>query len=257
MTKKYTKYKMILLWIFVGLIGAFLTIISGMKISDEGSKEIISKLNNSNHPIPEHLYMDFALEIEADSVFKEILAQKVLTKISIPMGNIDTLEPVPLNSFFDEISFQTNAIADKNYNIKSDYFERLRNIEIIGLTSEGNTTTGINFNSDRKQVIKFTENQDIDEYCSITIEKYSKTSNLVSIKFKNVKLLISTKVGSGNLIDIKDSKFEMFLLYKNTFKINRIENLKLKTKQTTYYSLNNIKLGELGEIKGDLKMSNF
>lgn len=250
------KFKMIYLWLLLALMGAALSIFAGYKISEEGTKETNQKIKNLNHPIPEFLYFDLIIYLNVDRTFQNILSKEILTIINIPNGNNKELKEIPLNIFFDEINFEENTIANKNFNIKSDYFKNLKEFDFFAYTSTQANDTTLKLNLSKDAIMKFTETNKIDSFSNIKIESYNKSENLIKVIFQNIKLSVASNSTSGSLRDIENSSFIGSLILPKPFKISKIQNFTLKTKKTKYFVLSDLLIEDF-KITGKLEKTNL
>jgi hypothetical protein len=244
--------KMTLLWIVLAFIGSFLTVFSGIKLAQARAKDIKSEVQKIAHPIPQKLYLDATIKFKADSTFQKLLNNQILTKISVPNGSTDDMEKIPLIGFFDEVKFEQNEILKKNYEIKTDFFNGLKNMELIGnvISKQSNVYVQLNSNETNR---KLTSEENLNTYSSIEIVDYERTSNLITVRLMNFALNVGRTSFSESLIDLNDGKISCFIITGPNFEFESIERIEIKTEMARYFGITDINIGEMNEISGTLK----
>lgn len=246
--------KMTLFWIGMAILGSFLTIISGVKLAQTRTKDIKSEVRKLAHPIPKTIYIDATLKFKADTTFQDILNDKVLKKIYVPGDSNDNLMSVPLSIFFDEVKFKENDVLKKRYEIKTDFFDGLKKMEIIGLAkSNTDNKVFIQLNSSFNVTRKFTSEEDINAYSSIEIGDYKKDENLIFVNLKNFALEVGRTSFSESIIDFDGGKFDVFIIAGKKLSLHSIEKMELKTNTARYFRVFDMKKDEIGRMSGTLK----
>ena len=242
--------KMVVLWIVVIWIGTIITIVGGLKLNDEWTKNDAKK---QVHIIPDFVLIDFEVEAE----FKENLANRILTecksKIHVPNGSVDDLKEIPLSGFFAENLYKENKIAKKNYKLDKEIYENIKSFDIIGMLSSSDKNTVINIRKNSNKIILSTLDKDLkDSY--IEVRSYNTETNRFKLLFNNIQINVEFLRQSKFITDLDNGKIKLSVITKPNVEITEIKNIILKTNSTKYLTVTNIIKDELRSYNAKLKL---
>lgn len=250
MLLKNKNWSMIIVWLIVILFGTSITIIGGLKLSDEWTKNDAKK---QVHIIPDFLLVDFEVEAE----FKKDFADRILTecksKINVPNGSVEDLKEIPLSGFFAEKLYKENKIAKKNYKLDKEIYENIKSFDIIGMLSSSDNNTLINIRKNSNKIILSTFDKDLkDSY--IEVRNYNSKTNKFKLLFNNIQINVEFLRQSKFITDLDNGKIKLSVITKPNVDITEIKNIILKTNSTKYLTVTDIIKDELGSYNAKLKL---
>lgn len=241
---------MLTIWLIVILFGTAITVIGGLKFSDEWNKADILK---QQHIIPDFILVDFEVEAE----FAEDLKNKILTecksKINVPNGSVEDLKEIPLSVFFAENLYKENKPAKNNYKLEESIYENIKSFNILGMVSSSDKNTRLNIKKNSNKIILSTLNKDFkDSY--IEVREYSTKTNKFKMLFNNIQLNVEFLRQSKFITDLDNGKIELSVITKPNVKITEIKNIFFKTSSTKYLTLTDIEKDSLGSYNAKIKL---
>lgn len=226
MSKNKRRYRMIIFWIIVSLIGTVITIFGGLKLNDEWSKK--SKIMET-HLIPDVLFLDFDVEVKLDSSLTEKILNEVLPKISDTSLNN---QYIPLQPFFDEDLFAKNSIANNNYKLTQDIYNKLRGFELIVRCISKDKLTEINL-SKRNSSILFSGKEGQLE--RLEVHYLNSKTKTVNISLHNIEMTVKIMSQNKYLNNFINGYINLHFIPSKGIEVVRINNLYVKSNTTKYF----------------------
>jgi hypothetical protein len=250
MLPKNKNWSMLIIWLIVALLGTTITIVGGLKLNDEWTK---NDAKRQVHIIPDFMLIDFEVEAE----FNKELSDKILTecksKINVPNGSVEDLKEIPLSVFFTENLYKEDKIAKKNYKLDKEIYENIKSFDIIGMLNSSDKNTVINIRKNSNKIILSILNKDLkDSY--IEVRNYNTKTNRFKLLFNNIQINVEFLRQSKFITDLDNGKIKLNIVTKPSIEITEIKNIILKTNSTKYLTVTDIIKDELGSFNAKLKL---
>ena len=250
MLPKNKNWFMLIIWLIVILFGTAVTIIGGLKLSDEWTKNDAKK---QVHTIPDFILVDFEVEAEFDEDLRDKILTECKSKMHVPKGSVDDLKEIPLSTFFAENLYKESKPAKKNYKLDKSIYENIKSFDIIGVLKSLDSNTRINIRKNSNKILLSTLNNNTkDSY--IEVREYNTKTNKFKLLFNNIQLNVEFLRQSKFIVDLDNGETQLTIITKPTIQITEIKNVIFKTNSTKYLTLTDIKKDELGSYIAKTKL---